>query len=166
MSLINDALKRAQQAQQQAPPPPSPDLQFRPVEPAQKVRPGPGLVLPVAVALAALLGVLYLWQMAHKSSPTKSAEPGLQARLGSDSTPVAPTEPAPRSALSDALPPKRADPAPPAPTAVGTGAIPATSPASATAPVSVAPNNATTNPAAAAEAPPSKPAPLKLQAIV
>jgi len=46
MSLINDALKRASEAQQQAPPPSSPGPQFRPVEPGPRLSRF-GLLLPL-----------------------------------------------------------------------------------------------------------------------
>jgi len=49
MSLINDALRRAKEAQKDAPLPTSRDLPFRPVEPAlQRAR--RGLVLPQIMA--------------------------------------------------------------------------------------------------------------------
>src|ERR1700688_3585536 len=74
MSLINDALKRARQTQQEAAPAAPPNLQFRPVEPAQRaVRHGVGLMLPIAFAVIALLGLLFLWQV-QKNSPNKSAD--------------------------------------------------------------------------------------------
>ena len=49
MSLINDALKRAKQAQQETPPPPAPNLELRPVEAAQCTRRSFGLLVPAAL---------------------------------------------------------------------------------------------------------------------
>jgi hypothetical protein len=72
MSLINDALKRARDAQAQAPPPPPASTpEFRPVEPAQMVRPGPSLTLIVTACIALILGGLLMWQWLSKSPPTK-----------------------------------------------------------------------------------------------
>lgn len=70
MSLINDALQRAKQTQQQNPPP-TPPLQFRPVEPAPpNHRRAPllfvGLVL--ALILVVALGGLVVWFVAQKSN--------------------------------------------------------------------------------------------------
>ena len=55
MSLINDALKRAKQAQQSAPPPATPSLQLRPLESQPPAARGSGLVVPV-VPISALTG--------------------------------------------------------------------------------------------------------------
>ena len=66
MSLINDALKRAKEAQRQAPPPPSPQMQFRPVEPSQHPRHGLSLIVPAALAVVALLSLLFVWQGAQR----------------------------------------------------------------------------------------------------
>jgi hypothetical protein len=74
MSLINDALKRAKQAQQDAPPA-DPVTQFRPVEPAiQPARHGLGLILPISLGLVALLALLLLWELSRRgSSPSPAA---------------------------------------------------------------------------------------------
>lgn len=61
MSLINDALKRAKQSQQENPPT-TPALEFRPVEPAQQSQNRPALLYVgltcVAVAILGLSGLL------------------------------------------------------------------------------------------------------------
>ena len=66
MSLINDALRRAREAQRPAPHPPSPQMQFRPVEPPQHPRHGLGLIVPAALAVVALLALLFVWQWAQR----------------------------------------------------------------------------------------------------
>src|ERR1043165_8772588 len=96
MSLINDALKRAQRTQQQASASPPPELQFRPVEPEQPARRGPGLMLPLGVVFALFVGVVVVWQVVHKSGSTKPAGAKPQKQAGADARPVAPAEPAPR----------------------------------------------------------------------
>ena len=64
MSLINDALRRAKEAQQQTPLLPSHDLPFRPVEPAQqRARRGLGLLLPFALVAVAILTLLLVWEL-------------------------------------------------------------------------------------------------------
>ena len=72
MSLINDALKRAKEAQRQAPAPPPSQMQFRPVEPGQQVRHGLGLIVPVTLAFLALLALVLVWQWAQSA---QAAEP-------------------------------------------------------------------------------------------
>ena len=72
MSLINDALRRAKEAQQQTPPLPAHDLPFRPVEPAQqRARRGLGLLLPFALVAVALLTLLLVWEFTR----TRGAAP-------------------------------------------------------------------------------------------
>jgi len=166
MSLINDALKRAKQAQQQAPPPPNPGPEFRPVEPSQYARHGVGVLLPTALALVALLGLLFLWQLSRNGDSVRALQAG-----------PAPTTPAPERR---ALAPREADnttaqsqspalrdrlpavtpPASPVPEPV------AGAPANASAPAPSVAATASTNSAVAPEPPAPKPPPLRLQAIV
>src|SRR5437899_9884307 len=97
MSLINDALKRAKQAQTPATPPPAPHLHFRPVEPDQTARHGFGLMMPVAFALVALLILFLVWELAQHNASTKqpasNPRSDLVARAASP-----PTAPAPAAA--------------------------------------------------------------------
>lgn len=70
MSLINDALQRARQTQQQNPPP-TPPLQFRPVEPGQPNHARAPLLfvgLALALILVVALGGLVVWFVAQKSA--------------------------------------------------------------------------------------------------
>jgi hypothetical protein len=80
MSLINDALKRAKQAQRVAPPPPATDLEFRPVERPARQASGNSLMLAATLAVVLLLAVLLIWQMARSGGTqvkaTQPAAPG------------------------------------------------------------------------------------------
>ncbi len=145
MSLINDALRRAKDAQQQTPLPAAPNnLPFRPVEPAQQhVRRGLGLLLPFALGVVALLVLLFAWTWTQaRGVPTPT-------RVAARTTPAPPASP------------RTAQPAPvqeqPSSHSLATAAP------SAPADIPQVQENATTN--ATALTPP-KPAPLRLQAIV
>jgi len=86
MSLINDALKRAQQAQQENPPT-TPSLEFRPVEPGQKEnRRTTMLVVGLALVLIAIIGLTgaLVWFV----SQSKSAPLPVAARVAD--VPLAP----------------------------------------------------------------------------
>ncbi len=80
MSLINDALKRAKAAQEQAPPEaPHGGPQFRPVDADQVVRHGVGLMVPISLATIALLILLLVWLARQhirqgESMPVRAAE--------------------------------------------------------------------------------------------
>ena len=80
MSLINDALKRAKAAQQQAPPPLSQGPQLRPVEPPQSPRRSLGLLFPCILGFAALLVVFLVWRVFQNDHASASGEPELVAR--------------------------------------------------------------------------------------
>ncbi len=171
MSLINDALKRAREAQQQSPPQPSSELQFRPVEPAQQVRRGVGLMVPVGLTLIALCGLFLVWRRAQENRVARepSVAPSVQARSASDSPPAMARSLEPSAAL-----PSPAPATPPVP-AMGSSSVTSAPSNSATATtVVVAPAQTNASPAVlqptnqvadvAATAP--KPSPLKLQSIV
>jgi hypothetical protein len=76
MSLINDALKRAKQAQGDASPPP-PELHLRPVEPSPYRRHGLSLMLPLSLGVVALFVLLLVWLSSRDSAPVRArqAEP-------------------------------------------------------------------------------------------
>ena len=168
MSLINEALKRARQAQQQEAPPPASNLQLRPIEPAQYTRRSPALMVLAALAVVALLLLLVLWQKA----PPNAAPPGPGAQPRA-ALPAAPTiapqpAPAPNAAAPASQPIPGTPPARPAPETVSPAtplkAAAASSPAEP-APT-VAPDTGATHVALASEAPAPKPATPKLQAII
>ena len=168
MSLINDALKRAKEAQQQAAPAPASNLQLRPIEPAQYTRPSIGLMLPAALAVVALLVLFFLWQLAHRTSAVAPTE--VKARTAAPALPPS----APQAVATSVAPVPTAQPdiAPlPAPSTKpmpgSAGALgPNAASDSTNAPVAAAPDSAVANKAADIEAPPPKPAPTKLQGIV
>lgn len=170
MSLINDALRRAKAAQQRAPVRSAQNLEFRPVEAPQQVRPGRGRVVPAVVAVCALLALFFVWQRSQKHESTGPQEvraltPAAvhatatpQPALG-DVTPAVPvlvaqSKPAPETATGPA-PVSNAVPPP----------VPETIPAPAGPTAANPPESQATNPAALTLSPP-KPAPLRLQAIL
>ena len=148
MSLINDALKRAKQAQQRSQPPPGNVLQFRPVEPGQRAPRRRDWVVPAVVAVVGILAFVLIWPWARKSEASKSAEPTPQAVVAAKeiSAPAAPAanQPAPAQPFPNVATPAPAPNSPPAAT-------------EANAVASVSPSN---------EPPAPKPPPLRLQAIV
>jgi len=177
MSLINDALKRAKAAQQQAPLPQA-DLPFRPVEPAQqRARRGLGLMLPAVLALVACLGLFLVWQFAQ----TRDAAAPIEVTARTAPIPAANPAPPPAPATAPAAPSQPAQaPQPALPSQRGPVALDTAAAAPAVAAPAVA--DAATEPAdlmaadvqkdksAAAEPvaapPPPKLPPLRLQAIV
>jgi hypothetical protein len=168
MSLISDALKRAKQAQQETTPPPAPNLQLRPIEPAQYTRRGMGLMPPAALVLAALVLLVLLWQRTHSTSPAEPTE--VHARMAVPATPA----PAPQAAPVPVAPPPAVQPVPEAPPAPST--TPTTGPSEVVEtaavllpddpPAVAGSDNRVTNTPAITEAPPPKPSLPKLQAIV
>jgi hypothetical protein len=74
MSLINDALKRAKQAQQNGPVLPGPSPHLRPIESAEPEHQGLGLVVPAALAVVALLLLFFVWQWARAGAASKVTE--------------------------------------------------------------------------------------------
>src|SRR5215471_7437540 len=66
MSLINDALKRAQEAQTQTQPAAQPGPQMRPAEPTSYAWHGVGLMLPAALALVAVLVLFMVWELSRQ----------------------------------------------------------------------------------------------------
>lgn len=104
MSLINDALKRAKQTQQQNPPP-APPLQFRPVDPGQPNHAHAPLLfvgLALALILVIALGGMFVWYLAQKSA----GDLRVAARTTNEPGPVAPAAPAltPDEPETNALP--------------------------------------------------------------
>jgi hypothetical protein len=168
MSLINDALKRAKQAQQEAAPPPAPNLQLRPIEPAQYTRQGLGLIVPAALVVMALLLLLLVWQQNQRNGPAQPTE--VQARTARPAVPTAAPPAAPAvvasapaaQPISDALPATSAIPAADPTDALGSLAVSVSS----NQPTALAADSGVTNTPAVTEPQPPKPAPPKLQAIV
>jgi hypothetical protein len=163
MSLINDALKQAKQAQQEAAPPPAPNLQLRPIEPMQYSRRSVAFLWPASLVVVSLLLLFFVWQEAHRVAPPPPIE--IQARASRPAAPAAAPQPAPAPTVQ--LAPEPA-PAPlPAPTAGSTDVVQISAvPLSANPPTSINPADGIPNTPAPTEVPPPKPAPPKLQAIV
>ena len=169
MSMINDALRRAQAAQPQPPPPPMAPVPPRPVEPEQHTRHNLGLIVPASLAVVALFALLFVWQWAQRAR--NAADPQEARALAVPAAPasVAP-EPATPVAVAPAPVPQPA-PAPqpqPGPDLDTTGAdeVAAAAPPEPTTPS--LPSNTDhehTQPVAAA-VPARPPTPLRLQAIV
>lgn len=168
MSLINDALKRAKEAQDQAPPPPSSPMQFRPVEPSQPVRHGLGLLVPVALAVVALLVLLFVWQLSQPRSAAGPTEVSAKTARVAQAMPASEAASASAAAVTE-VPVVATQPEPVPETISSTSPIagavvaPATN---GTATTTGAQESEVTDAPAITPPPAPKPVPLRLQAIV
>jgi hypothetical protein len=171
MSLINDALKRAKQAQLDAPRPTISGLHLRPVEPSQGLRQRIGLMLPaitlVAITLAALVG----WRVFLKSNPAKSPSrisPAPASDLAARPAEELVAKAAP--AVNEAQPQPASAPSAGVefPAAVPGSSTPASTPGTLPgATIPSTPDGAVADSPVPAETPPApKTAPLKLQGIL
>jgi outer membrane biosynthesis protein TonB len=135
MSLINDALKRAKQAQQQySPDAPQMRVQFRPVEPGQQVKKSNTGIWIAVVIIAGLIIGFVIRQLTRENSPAPKeakareivpAKPIAQETKPSAPTPAAVTpsptpkpaaqEPAVKEAVAAAPADRQEEPARPAP---------------------------------------------------
>jgi len=79
MSLINDALKRATEAQNKADQTPPPDLKFRSVDPKEPAPKNFGWLMPSIITAVVLVGIFVVWQMAGKKQEAKSPPAGANA---------------------------------------------------------------------------------------
>lgn len=171
MSLVNDALKRAKEAQQQATPPPPSQMQFRPVEPGQQAQPGRGLIVPVSLAVVAFLALVLVWRWTQGPRVAEPRE--ARAVTRTDGQPAAASQPASISAAVN-TPAVQSAPSP----LLQTESRPTHTPgiADTLAAIESAPDGSPaaakeqadepTNSVAMASAAQPKPAPLRLQAIV
>ena len=155
MSLINDALKRAKQAQQDNPSPPAPGPQFRPADPKQQRSAAPGMLLLLVLVIVVSLGGLFVWWVAQARNTTRQSvavaakeSPAAEAAPASV-TPQA-SEPTPQPAVAVT---------PPAPTS---NAVVAAGAAEA----EIAPANSASNAEPVVPEAPPKPSPPKLQGII
>jgi hypothetical protein len=168
MSLINDALRRAKQAQQETPAPPAtPVPHFRPVEPApQTARHGLGLILPICLAAIALLSLLLLWELTKRDSSSASWQPKTPLSVAARSLP---SPDAPVDNLDSRAQGSNSLAVANTTTGEGGSAAPAPQAVPAVANTnspSVVADGGGTNRAAVAEPSPLALAPLKLQGIV
>jgi hypothetical protein len=130
MSLINDALKRAREAQQQTPPPPIAEPQLHAVEPEKHTRHNVGFLILLALALITLGGLVLVWQISRKQSddiqqvaaktPPATAPAGEPSSTRANPTAIAPADtapanPTPAVVVTNAAPVPDAPPAPPPP---------------------------------------------------
>jgi hypothetical protein len=173
MSLVNDALRRAKEVQQQAAPRPSSQFQFRPVEPEQRVQHRSSLIVPFLLAGVAVLAFALVWQgsnvqTAAEVKVARALTPSMvQAKVAprSASSPAATTTPAAVSPSEPSPPPQPEFIALSAPGGAVTLAAADTDPPS-TGTVAKEQEAEAVNAAALTPPPQPKPAPLKLQAIV
>jgi hypothetical protein len=155
MSLINDALKRAKQAQQDNPSPPAPGPQFRPAELGQRRSAAPGMLLVIVLVIVVSLGGFFVWWVAQARNTTRQT-----VAVAGKESPAAEVTPA------TVVPPQASEPTPqpavavtpPAPTS---NAVVAAGAAEA----EIAPANSASNAEPVAPEAPLKPSPPKLQGI-
>jgi hypothetical protein len=174
MSLINEALKRAREAQQQAPPPLPRSLPLQPIEPAQQAaRHGLGLGVLVGLAMLALLALFWVRHWAETLNAPRPRQANAQTAYPTRATLASPAPSTPAAArpamprpVTHPVPAKQ--PASPQTTVVAASSTPAPAPTAAltTATPTNAQPNVATNAMAAVAPPPHKPPPLRLQAII
>jgi hypothetical protein len=107
MSLINEALKRAKQAQEIVPSTPPPNLDFRTVEPARTAQRNQSMMLIAALCTVVILALLLVWLLIQSSGSSKptSASPLIANAAPAAVQPAAPTPPeAPKLAPSSVSP--------------------------------------------------------------
>lgn len=121
MSLVNDALRRAQDAQKKSQAPP-PGPQFRPAEPAAPQKRGMGMLVPLLIAVVAV-GALLLILLSRKKTEARQTivEPKPAATIVAVSETKPPAQPvaapapapvAPVIAVTPVSPPAVSAPAP------------------------------------------------------
>jgi hypothetical protein len=159
MSLINDALKRAKQAQKNRPPTGTSGPQFRPAEPTPRKSSNLNWFLPLAIFIVMALIILFVWSQSHKNDSRAIAQK--PAVVNQPSPAASP----PATALqTPAIPGKLIEPAPaPKPAGPMPSVATPTAPPVTTATAIAAQTSAPVAVPVAAPAP--KPAPPRLQAI-
>jgi len=75
MSLINDALKRASEAQAKAEPGAKPQFEFRGVEPVQRQPKEFSWFLGSVMFVAVLIGAMFVWETAHRKGKDSDSQP-------------------------------------------------------------------------------------------
>jgi cytoskeletal protein RodZ len=179
MSLVNDALKRAREAQQQAPVSNLSGPQLRPAEPAPPTRHGVGMMLPVALGIVAVLILFLVWRFSQQGGSTGPSAPRPEFVVENSSVraPATPAVESKDAGENSAQPPAARkvqeggalNPISPAPALPKESKAQASSTTNPPAPaVAVPPGTApvSTNAAGLADVVPPKPAPPKLQAII
>jgi hypothetical protein len=169
MSLINDALRRAQAAQPQPPPPPLAPVPPRPLEPVRHARHNLGLMVPVSLAILALFALLFVWQWAQRARNATELQEARALTAPIATASIAPQPASPMLAMTPPPAQPTSMPQPqtlPAPVADGPNNPAAAAPTNQPGP-SLAQDQKSDRTNAAVIVPPApKPAPLRLQAIV
>jgi hypothetical protein len=159
MSLINDALKRTKEAQQQAQPPAGGGPELKPVDPAVAKAASSSKTLLYIMVACVVVGNLFLFLYAFNGDRTARPAPMSAAQ------PVAPptTAAAPARPVPAVTTPAMVAPATPAVAPIAAAPV---NPASAQPSAAVETNAAVAAIAAPVAPEPPKPAPLKLQSIM
>ena len=150
MSLINDALKRAKQAQQDDPSPLPPGPPLRPADPEQRRSVAPGMLLVVVLIIVVSLGGFFVWWVMQERNATQQT--ANMTAMAAPATPVPPVPVTPQTSAPQ-----------PSPAAVATPAAP---PAAETASVEFASANAASNAPTVEPEALLKPPPPRLQGIL
>lgn len=100
MSLINDALRRAREAQQEVGATDVQEPEFRPVETEEYESPPRSLTMPIGFALAGLVGLVILWRSFSGSGGADEAAPTIVSARAPAASSAAPA-PAPEAATVD-----------------------------------------------------------------
>ena len=151
MSLINDALKRTKDAQQQNPPPAGGPA-LKPAEPALAKSASNAKTLLYVVVACALVGNAFLFLYFKDRGAKKEAAPAIPA--------AAKVSPAPAVTAPVAAIPTAPAPAPKPVAVIAVNPVPVAEA------VAVETNSAVAAPVVAVQPEPPKPAPLKLQSII
>ena len=152
MSLINDALKRAKQAQQDNPSPPAPGPQFRPADPQHQRSAAPGMLLVIVLVIVVSLGGFFIWWVAQARNTTRQT-----VAVAGKESPVAEAAPAP-------VTPQASEPTP-QPVVAVTPPAPTSNAVVAAGAAEIAPANSASDAEPVAPEAPPKPSPPKLQGI-
>jgi hypothetical protein len=153
MSLVNDALKRAKEAQQPTPAPPISGPPFKEMEEPEES--GNWIKSPITMAVVAIIALIVIWQsLRHNTEASRGEADAAVVAARSNVTP----ETAPATAQHPA------EPQPPAPASASTTAPP-TNEVQVAAPATT--NSAiTTAESQPVVVTPPVPPPLKLQAVI
>jgi hypothetical protein len=173
MSLVNDALRRARDAQQQAPPPPPSQMQFRPIDTTSHARHNLALLIPAALAVVALLVLFFVWQWAqeHRRSGLQEARAFTPPASQMAITPQSASASMPETATAQAavaepvLSPQPDSSTTPVAASANSPAAPSIA-TLAYPPIAEQPQTNSTNLLAMSPLAPPKTPPLRLQAIV
>jgi len=106
MSLINDALKRAKEAQRQAPPPASIGPQLKPVESPPLPRSATGMLIPMTLIVATLLALFLLWSLRTRTESGATTDVRAQATSADPDSLSSPSTTEMTSLLSSSSVPK------------------------------------------------------------